>query len=256
MSENSFSIEGRIALVTGASSGIGHALAIGLAKAGANIVAAARRVDRLEVLVKEIEQLGGKALAVEMDVTHTDSIKKAFEKAEKELGICDIIVNNAGVADPKNFLDIDEESLDWVMNTNFRGVWHVAQEGAKRMAAGKKPGSIVNVASILALNAHSGQSSYSSSKGAVVQLTKSLAHDLGRYQIRVNAIAPGWFNTEMNKQFFETDKGKAYIESTPARRFGKLEELVGPVVFLVSDAGSFVNGVILPVDGAHSTQLV
>ena len=255
METNLFSVAGRVALITGASSGIGHTLAKGLARAGANIVAVARRKDKLAALVGDIEQAGGKAIAVDMDVTDIDSIKRAFDTAEQHFGVCDIIVNNAGVADPKSFLKVDEQSLDQVMNTNFRGVWHVAQQGAKRLVNAARPGSIINIASILGLNAQFGQSTYCSSKGAVIQLTKTMALDLGHYNIRVNAIAPGWFETEMNEAFFKTDQGKAFIRKSPAGRTGQLEELVGPVLLLASEAGSFINGTTLPVDGAHHTTM-
>lgn len=256
MSSNRFSLEGRIALITGASSGIGQHLAKALASAGASIVLCARRLDKIQAVAQEIEAADGRAIAVAMDVNDRESINNAYQQAEDKLGVCDIIINSAGVADPKNFLKIDDDSLDFVMNTNFKGVWHVAQEGAKRLADADKPGSIINIASILGLGVQSGYSSYCASKGAVVQLTRALAHDLGRYNIRVNAIAPGWFKTEMNQDYFDSDAGKAYIEQTPAHRLGNLEELVGPVLLLASEAGSFINGVILPVDGAHHTQLV
>ncbi|WP_347136725.1 SDR family NAD(P)-dependent oxidoreductase [Parahaliea mediterranea] len=251
-----FSLQGHAALITGASSGIGHTLAKGLAQAGATVVVAARRAERLEALVGEIEAGGGSALAVSMDVTDKASVAAAFERAEQALGAIDIIINNAGVADPKGFLKIDDESLDFVMNTNFRGVWHVAQEGARRLVAAKRPGSIIIIGSVLGLGAHPGQTAYCASKAAVIHLTKSLSLDLMKHNIRVNAIAPGWFRTEINADFFDAPAGKAYIEQMPARRLGKVEELVGPVLLLASDAGSFVNGTVLAVDGAHSAKLV
>lgn len=250
MSQSLFTLTGRIALVTGASSGIGHCLAKGLAAAGAKLVVAARRRDKLAELVEEIEAAGGQALAVAMDVTDKDSIVAAYEQAQQHFGVIDIIVNNAGVADAKNFLKVDDGSLDFVMNTNFGGVWHVAQEGAKRMVAAKQPGSIINIASVLGLTAKAGQSAYCASKGAVVQLTRAVALDLMRHNIRVNAIAPGWFKTEINQDYFNSPAGENYITQMPARRLGKVEELVGPVILLASDAGSFITGTVLPVDGA------
>lgn len=251
-----FSLEGRNALVTGASSGIGRCLALGLAEAGANIIVAARRQERLAELVKEIETQGGKALAVSMDVTNKDSIQSAYNQAESTFGTVDVIVNNAGVADAKNFLKIDDESLDFVMDTNFKGVWHVAQEGAKRLVAADKPGSIINIASVLGITAKYGQSAYCASKGAVVQLSRSMALDLMPNNIRVNAIAPGWFKTEINTAYFDSPAGQEYVTRMPAKRLGKLEELVGPVILLASDAGSFITGTVLPVDGAiHCTGI-
>jgi NAD(P)-dependent dehydrogenase (short-subunit alcohol dehydrogenase family) len=256
MGLSQFSLDGRIALVTGASSGIGRGVAKGLAKAGATIIAAARRLDRLEELVTEIEADGGRALAVRVDVTDKVSIETALDRAESSFGVVDIVINNAGVGAPEPFLKIDDEKFDYTMNTNFKGVWYIAQESARRMAGAKKPGSIINIASMLGIRALSGYTAYCSSKGAVLQLTRCMALDLGRYGIRVNAIAPGWFVTEMNEDYLGSEEGQAYLSQTPARRAGEVEELVGPIVMLASEAGSFVNGAVLPVDGAHSVALI
>ena len=251
-----FSLENRIALITGASSGIGRGLAIGLAQAGARIVVAARRVERLRELVGDIEQTGGSAIAVAMDVTDKDSIGAAYTEAQARLGVVDIIVNNAGVAAPRGFLKTDEATLNGIMDTNFNGVWRVAQEGAKRLVDAGQPGSIINVASVLGLGVQPGQTAYCASKSAVIQLTRAMATDLMRYGIRVNAIAPGWFKTEINGEFFDSLAGKAYIERMPAKRLGRMEELVGPVILLASDAGSFINGAVLPVDVAIHSRLL
>lgn len=250
MSEDQFSLQGRVALVTGASSGLGNDVAKGLAKNGATVVVAARRADRLRDLVGEIESLGGKAVSVNMDVANRESVNAAFSEAQEQVGVIDIVINNAGVADPKNFLKIDEANRDFVMSINFNGVWNVAQEAAQRLVAAGQPGSIINIASILALGVQEGQSAYCSSKGAVAQLTRNMSIDLMKYDIRVNAIAPGWFKTEMNRDYFDSPSGQAYIQRMPCKRLGKPAELVGPIILLASDAGSFVNGVILPVDGA------
>lgn len=250
MTEDQFSLQGRVALVTGASSGLGNTVAKGLANSGATVVAAARRAARLRDLVCEIESLGGKAVAVNMDVASRESVNTAFAEAQEQVGVIDIVINNAGVADPKHFLKIDEADRDFVMGTNFNGVWNVAQEAAQRLVAAGQPGSIINIASILALGVQAGQSVYCSSKGAVAQLTRNMSIDLMKYGVRVNAIAPGWFKTEMNQDYFDSSPGQAYIQRMPAKRLGKPAELVGPIIMLASDAGSFVNGVILPVDGA------
>lgn len=251
-----FSLAGRIALITGASSGIGREVARGLAQAGAKVAVAARRRDKLQTLVEEIGGAGQQALAVAMDVTDRASVTSAFDEITAQWGTVDVVVNNAGVAEPTHFLKTDDASLDFVMNTNFRGVWHVAQEGAARMVSAGIGGSIINIASVLGLGAQPGQTSYCASKGAVINLTRAMSLDLIRHGIRVNAIAPGWFKTEINEDFFASPAGQAYIEQMPARRLGKLEELVGPVLLLASDAGSFVNGSVLTVDGAHSARLV
>lgn len=251
MNKSMFSLEGRIALVTGASSGIGRALALGLATAGAQIVAVARRADRLEDLVREISQQGGTAIAAQADVTDLDSIEAAFDHAEQKLETVDIVVSNAGISgDTQNFLKTNASARDAVFDTNFRGVWNVGQVAARRMVSAGKGGSIINVASVLGLGVQPGLASYCASKGAVIQLTKSMAIDLMKHGIRVNALAPGWFKTEINEEYFETPAGADYVARMPARRLGRLEELVGPVVLLASDAGSFINGSVVVVDGA------
>ncbi len=256
MSLEQFSLKGKIALVTGASSGLGACIAMGLAKAGASVVVAARRKQRLQTLVDEIENEGGHALAVQMDVRNKKDISSAFDLAEMKMGTIDILINNAGVADAKNFTKVDDQSLDFVMGTNFNGVWNVAQETAKRLIKAQKPGSIINIASVLGLTVAPGQTSYCASKGAVIQLTKAMALDLMKNNIRVNAIAPGWIKTEMNKTYFNSPKGLDYIQRMPARRLGREQELIGPIIMLASDAASFVNGTVLSVDGAISSTSI
>lgn len=251
----SFSLEGRIALVTGASSGIGRVLAQGLAAAGARIVAVARRTERLDDLVREIEQQGGSAIAAQADVTNIESVERAFDQAEQAFGIVDVVISNAGVSDARNFLKIDPAARDAVMDTNFRGVWNVGQTAARRLVAAGRKGSIINVASVLGLGVQPGLASYCASKGAVIQLTRSMAIDLIKHGIRVNALAPGWFKTELNEAHFETAAGLESIKRMPERRLGSLEELVGPVLLLASDAGSFMNGSIVVVDGALDALL-
>jgi len=252
MHETMFDVTGKVALVTGASSGFGAHFAKLLATHGAKVVVAARRMDRLESLVNEINAAGGKALAAALDVTDEDSIKAAFDIAEASFGTVDIVSNNAGVADSKLAKDVTEESWDFVLDTNLKGVWMVAMEAAKRMIKAGKPGSIVNTASMLGLRVAVSQSTYATSKAGVIHLTKSLALEWSRKNIRVNALCPGYFLTEINEEFFSTGKGQEYITTTPARRTGKLEELSAPFMLLASEAGSFVNGVALPVDGANS----
>ncbi len=250
MSIDQFRLDNKIALVTGASSGIGYQVAKGLANAGASIIACARRSDRLENLVNEIKSAGGNAIAVSMDVSDRSSVDAAFADAQQRMGTPSIIINNAGVASPANFLKTDEAARDFVMNTNFNGVWNVAQQGARLMVKEGLQGSIINIASVLGLMVQTGQASYCSSKAAVIQLTNALSIDLMRHGIRVNAIAPGWFRTEINDDFFNSDAGKAYIQTMPAKRLGEIPELIGPILLLASEAGSFINGAVLPVDGA------
>ncbi len=251
-----FSLSGRTVLITGASSGIGWGLAEGMAAAGAQLVAAARRTERLEALVSGIKAAGGEALGVAMDVTDRDSIETAIDTASRHFGVIDVVVNNAGIGDGKGFLEADATDLDFVLSTNVKGVWQVAQSAAQRMIAAGVSGSIINIASIMGLGGKPHNAAYCASKGAVVQLTRAMAMDLGRHGIRVNAIAPGWFVTQINADFLTSEAGEAYMRRTPARRAGRIEELIGPAILLASHAGSFVNGAILPVDGAHSASLV
>lgn len=251
-----FSLKDKVAFVTGASSGIGYGLAIALADAGAKVVVAARRIEKLEQLEEEIKARGGNAIVVEIDVTDTKSVQNAFNEAQSKIGIADIILNNAGVADSQKFLETSKESYDFTMRTNVDGVWNVAHEAARRLIEQKRPGSIINMASVMGLGGKSKNATYCTSKGAVVQMTRALAIELCRFGIRVNALAPGWFVTEMNEEFLTSDAGIAYMNKTPARRSGKIEELIGATLLLASDAGSFINGVIIPVDGGHSASLI
>lgn len=251
-----FRLDGRTALVTGASGGIGAALAEGLAQAGATVVLAARRTDRLDAQVSRLRAAGAQAHAVAMDVTDAASVAAAFDAAEERAGVAQVIVNNAGIADARRFVNTTDESLNRVLATNFHGVWNVCQQAAKRLLAAGLPGSIVNIASILGIGAGSVYASYAASKAAVIQLTRSLALELARQNVRVNAIAPGWFVTDINAGYFASDAGREHVTRMPAGRTGELAELVGPVLLLASDAGSYVNGVVLPVDAAHSIALV
>ncbi len=245
-----FSLDGRVALVTGASSGIGRVLSKGLAASGAKVVAVARRADRLNDLVTEITALGGAAAAAQADVTDMVSVERAFDAAEQAFGTVDVVVSNAGISDPQSFIKIDAAARDAVFDTNFRGVWNVGQTASRRLIDAGQQGSIINVASVLGLGVQPGLSSYCASKGAVIQLTRAMAIDLLPHRIRVNALAPGWFKTEINDAYFESPPGLERIARMPARRLGRIEELIGPVVLLASDAGSFMNGSVVVVDGA------
>jgi len=244
--ENLFSLEGKVALVTGASSGLGKHFAKVLAAAGADIAVVARRTEKLDELVKELSDNGTKAFATAMDVTSAASVEEAISTIENELGTVTTLINNAGVADSRHCLKVDEESWDFVMNTNLKG-----ETVAQRCVASNTPGSIINIASILALRVGFGESSYATSKAALVQLTKSMALELGTKGVRVNAICPGYFSTEMNDTFLASDAGKNMLNKGAFKRAGNLDELNGPILMLSSDAGSFITGAAIPVDGGH-----
>jgi NAD(P)-dependent dehydrogenase (short-subunit alcohol dehydrogenase family) len=251
MSKQPFSILGRNALVTGASSGLGRHFASVLTSAGAKVAIAARRVDRLHALEAEIGKNGGRALPVALDVTDRQSVDQAFDAAEAALGPITILINNAGVPSESFFLQTSEEEWRAVADVNLDGVFRVGQEAARRMTAHDAGGSIINIASILSFGAMKSLSAYAATKAAVVSLTKSMALELARHGIRVNALAPGYFATEINDGFLASDAGKRVLGRVPMRRAGRLEELDAPLLLLASDAGSFITGSVITVDGGH-----
>jgi len=245
------SLDGAVALVTGASGGLGRHFAGTLARAGASVAVAARRRDKVQETVAAIEAEGGKAFAVDMDVTDAGSVAEAFGRVEDELGTVSIVVNNAGIASRGAPQDIEEAEWDRAMDTNLKGVWLVATEAARRMIAAGRGGSIVNIASIMGLRITAGLSPYAISKAGVVQMTKSCALEWVRHGIRVNALAPGYFETDINREFLKTDAGQAIIKRIPMRRTGDMKDLDGPLLLLASEAGAFMTGTVIPVDGGH-----
>ncbi len=252
-----FGLEGKVAMVAGASSGIGAAFSMALARAGADVVLGARRVDRIEELARDIEaETGRKALPVAMDVTSGDSVSAAFDRAVEGLGVPTIVCNNAGIARAKWALEDTEEDWDATMETNLKGLWRVGKEAAQRMIDAKLGGSIINTASIMGLGVGARGLTYATSKAGVVHMTKSMAFEWQRFGVRVNALCPGYFVTEINDTALTSERGQEMLARTPAKRAGELPELVPPMLMLASPASSFTTGVALPVDGGHSVVLV
>lgn len=246
-----FSLDGKTALVTGAGSGLGRQFAQVLAQAGASVVLAARRREKLEETAQAIADQGGSASCVDLDVTDSASVKKCFAEIESSVGAVDILVNNAGIARQEFLVDMHEEDWDAVIDTNLKGVFLVAQKAAQAMIKAEKPGSIINIASILGLRVSKALSSYIAAKSAVVQTTKAMALEWAQFGIRVNAIAPGYFVTEMNQEQFDQGAGEVLKKKIPLARIGEIEELSGPILLLASSAGSFMTGSVIAVDGGQ-----
>ena len=251
MSDALFDIRGRVALVTGASSGLGEHFARMLASRGAVAVVAARRAERLEALVDEIANAGGKAHAVALDVSKKEAVERAYAELVNRVGAPDIVVNNAGVAQTKPSLELTEEDWRGVLDTNLDGAWRVAQAAARAMVASRKGGSIINIASILGMRQATNLLAYATAKAALVQVTKSLALEWARHGIRVNAIAPGYIETDMNRDFFHTEAGQQVVKRVPQRRIGDPHHLDGALLLLASEAGSYMTGSVVVVDGGH-----
>ena len=247
-----FSLSGKLALVTGASGGLGKHFAETLAAAGATVCVGARRVDKVAEVVDGIISAGGKAIAVEMDVTNRESVASAFDAIEDHnLGPVTVCVNNAGITGRETALNTTDDSWDSVFDTNLKGTWMVTQEAAKRLIEKNIGGSIINIASILGERVMPGILTYSVTKAGVVQMTKALALEWARYNIRVNALAPGYVETDINRHLLQSEKGQEIIKRIPQRRTGELEDLDGPLLLLASDASAFMTGAIVPVDGGH-----
>lgn len=245
-------LEGKRVLVTGASSGLGNHFAKLCASHGAHVAVAARRRDRLDTLVSDIEASGtGSAAAFALDVSDQASIEWCVERVTDHYGGIDVLVNNAGVSGAGAALDQPKETFDQVIDTNLRGVWKMAIETATVMRNQGVQGSIVNIASILGFRPATGLSAYAVSKAGVVQMTKTLGLEWARYGIRVNALAPGYFETEINDGFFDSEHGEKMLRRVPMRRVGAMVELNGPFLLLATGASAYMTGSIITVDGGH-----
>jgi 3-oxoacyl-[acyl-carrier protein] reductase len=250
-----FDLKGRVAVVTGASSGLGVRFAEVLAAQGAAVALVARRTDRLAALKDRIEKAGGRAVAIGADVLDRKAMVRAFDEAEKAFGTVTILVNNAGVVNAHRAVEMPEEEWRRVLGTNLDAVFFWAQEAARRMLAAGKGGAIVNIASVLGFGVAKGTSSYSVAKAGVIQLTKALGLELAFKGIRVNAIAPGWIVTELNRDYLLSEQGAAIKREIPVGRFGEERDLDGALLLLVSDAGRFIAGATIVVDGGQMVAL-
>jgi 3-oxoacyl-[acyl-carrier protein] reductase len=250
-----FDLSGRVGLVTGASSGLGLRFAEVLAANGAAVALVARRKDRIVALQETIVAAGGRALAIEADVLDNGAMRRAFDAAEEAFGTVTVLVNNAGVGHSTRALEMPEEEWRRVIATNLDAVFFWAQEAARRMLAAGKPGAIVNIASVLGFGASKGVIAYTTAKAGVVQMTKALGLELAFKGVRVNAIAPGWFVTEINRDYLATDEGKKLTRDIPVGRFGRDGDLDGALLLLASDAGRFIAGATIVVDGGQMVAL-
>jgi NAD(P)-dependent dehydrogenase (short-subunit alcohol dehydrogenase family) len=251
-----YRLDGKTALVTGASRGLGRRFALTLARAGAKVALAARNTAELESVAKEIEAFDGRAMPFALDVTDAAGVTAVFDAAETELGPISILVNNAGIARRNWITDIEIEEFDLVMNTNLRGAWVVAREAGRRMIRHGEGGKIVNIASIMGFRVLPLLSIYAISKAAVIQMTKAMAIEWTRYDIQVNAIAPGYIETDINRAYFASDAGRAHLEAMPRQRLGAPEDLDGALMLLVSSASRFITGTVITVDDGQTLKAV
>ncbi len=246
-----FRMDGRVALVTGASSGLGRHFAGVLARAGARVALGARRAGETQEAADEINAAGGTAVAVALDVTDEASIDAALDATAAQWGAVDTLINNAGVADARPALDVDGETWDRILDTNLKGAWSMARAFAARLVEAETPGAVVNIASISGHRVVGELMPYAVSKAGIVHMTRALAMEWARHGIRVNALAPGYIETDLNRGFLQSDAGERLRMHVPQRRFGQPDDLDGALLLLASDAGRLITGVSLPVDGGH-----
>lgn len=245
---SSLRLDGKTALVTGASSGLGHRFATVLATAGARVAIAARRTDRLAELERQIAASGGKAAAITMDVTQVASVAAGVARAEELLGPIDVLVNNSGVVNEQHMGRYSEAEYDYVMDTNLKGAFFVAQEVGRRMIEAKRPGRVINIASTAGLRPFATLGLYGMSKAGLIYMTRSMATEWARYGICVNAMCPGYIKTDFNADHWNSEGGKKLVAMLPRRRVGNPEDLDALLLLLATDAGDTINGAIIPAD--------
>ena len=245
-------LDGKTALITGASSGLGAHFALVCAQAGADVVITARRAERLADLAQSIkEKTARKVFACPCDITDASAVARLFDEAEKALALPDVIINNAGLSRAGLSWEISDADWQAVIDTDLTAAWRVAKIAAQKLIAAQKAGAIINIASILSFRPAMLVAPYAASKAALVQLTRTMAMELARHHIRVNALAPGYIPTELNKEYLESASGQKMQARIPLKRFGKLEDLTSPLLLLASDSGSYIIGETLCVDGGH-----
>jgi len=246
-----FDMTGKVALVTGGGTGLGRQFALTLAGAGASVILAARRSEPLQATADEVRAAGSEAYCIAIDVADPASVRSAFE-AIAGIGTLDVVVNNAGAAGGGSLLDTTDETWDRLMGVNVKGAWLVARAAVQQMMARGQGGSIVNVASVLGMAAQKGTANYPVSKAALLHLTRAMAVEWARYGVRVNALAPGYFGTDMSDGFLRSERGKAMVQRMPIRRLGNPAELGGALLLLASDASTYMTGAVISIDGGLS----
>jgi len=250
-----FDMTGKLALITGGGTGLGRQFALTLADAGATVILAARRAEPLQATAAEILAAGGQANCLALAVTDQDAVQSAFETIDR-IGVVDVVVNNAGTAGPGSLLDVTEETWDRLVDVNVKGAWCVARAAVKKMIGHERRGSIVNIASALGLAVQKGTANYPASKAALLHLTKAMAVEWARYGVRVNALAPGYFKTDLSDGYLSSERGKAMVQRMPMRRLGDPVELSGALLLLASDASTYMTGSVISVDGGLAVPAI
>ena len=250
-----FDMSGETAMITGGGSGLGKQFATVLAQAGARVIVCARRVDKLEQTAESIREQGGNAHCLPIDVTNLDSVTEAFERCQADSPVT-VLVNNAGTASDAMLLDLSERDWDRIVDTNLKGAWLVARGAAEQMIRHGDGGSIINIASVLGMSAQKGTGAYAAAKAGLLHLTRAMALEWARHNIRVNAIAPGYYRTEMAKDYLDSDVGQKMIKRIPQRRLGNPAEMNGAILLLASAASTYMTGSVLTVDGGLSMSVI